>query len=452
VVKRWTAAVTGLVMVTAIGAASAASAAPAAAKIPLTVAVAPGSVTAGSTKNVLTFTVKATGAAKGGLSVTVPAGWSAPQSSKSAKHGYVAVHKATCSSAHSVAISKRRIRVSFSCAKGKHFTLTYGGTAKTSKVTAPGPAGSYAFATQAKIGSGSYRTLAVQPSVTVSPGALAKLVISPSGATSQAPTEFLRNHMDVHETDPGQLPVNVGFTAEGFDAFGNDLGDETASAQWSITSNTDGSSCGLSGPKEFCTAGALGPHGVDATIGTVSADTVDLDAEFEAPGYTCEGDNYDVNNDPADGCEINQPLDAHTQASAATVGTGSVSCFNVSNSFTGVLPSDGRVHMVPAVPGFNAVTGSAPEWYTIMATGGATCGDSISLTMTMSSSTIPDCYEISVVTNVDTYSETTDNTGKATITEPDGAYTDPSAVYFEVQKTCAATSRDDPTYSVTFTL
>ena len=84
-------------------------------------------------------------------------------------------------------------------------------------------------------------------SISVTVDSLTTLVVSPSSATVA-------------------VGSSQAFTAEGYDAYGNDLGDQTSTATWSITPSSDGSSCAGA----TCTVAASGPHTVSATIGSVT--------------------------------------------------------------------------------------------------------------------------------------------------------------------------------------
>jgi hypothetical protein len=80
--------------------------------------------------------------------------------------------------------------------------------------------------------------------LTVNPGPLDHLVVSPASASISA-------------------GGSQAFTAEGFDAYNNDLGDVTASSTFGIT--PDGSCTGAT-----CTATVAGSHTITATDGTAT--------------------------------------------------------------------------------------------------------------------------------------------------------------------------------------
>jgi hypothetical protein len=170
---------------------------------PAKVALSPASVAAGSSGNRFTFKISAVAALTGHTSITVPAGWSAPQTSSSTGAGYVVAARGTCTSAAKPAVTGAgpwTISVAMNCAAGQHFTVTYGAGTGSAGVEAPTVAKSYAFGASVKLGTTKHK-LAV-PAVVVQPGPAADLVVAglPSPSETGAP-----------------LPVTV--TAD--DAFGN---------------------------------------------------------------------------------------------------------------------------------------------------------------------------------------------------------------------------------------
>src|ERR1043166_6934722 len=74
------------------------------------------------------------------VTLTIPSGWTAPQSSVSGNPGYISVANISCTSASLSSVSSSVITVNINCAKGtKQFTITYG------SATAPSTAGSSTF-------------------------------------------------------------------------------------------------------------------------------------------------------------------------------------------------------------------------------------------------------------------------------------------------------------------
>ena len=153
--------------------------------------------------------------------------------------------------------------------------------------------------------------------------------------------------------------------------------------------------------------------------------------------FSCQGENYDVDKSTRGGEVPDLPQGNHTQSAPAN--EGAVSC-NDGNGhtvhFTGQIPSDKQVHEIPAIVGFNTGTGSAPDWYSINATGGV-CQDDVVLTLTVQGSGSPNCYTLTVITDKHTYScQTLDATGNCGINQTVGQYSDGSTMLIEVQKIC----------------
>ena len=149
------------------------------------------------------FKITAVTALSGRTSITVPAGWSAPQAANPAGAGYVTSANGTCTSAAKPTVTGTgpwTIAVAMNCAAGAHFTVTYGAGTGSTLVQAPAKAASYPFAASVKLGTTSHK-LSVPP-VAVQPGPAAGLVVS-----------GLPN--------PGETGVPVPVTVTADDAFGN---------------------------------------------------------------------------------------------------------------------------------------------------------------------------------------------------------------------------------------
>jgi hypothetical protein len=170
--------------------------------------------------------------------------------------------------------------------------------------------------------------------------------------------------------------------------------------------------------------------------------------------FSCQGENYDVDDSTADGCEVpDSPQGNHTQSAAAS--EGNVACYDGNGHtvhFTGMLPSDDRVHEDPAVTGFDTASGSAPDWYSIDCTGQSSilnpCEDDVVLTLTVQGSGSPSCYQFFVETDKNTYTCQTDTTGTCGFNATTSQYTDGSTMLIEVSKTCSTTVIESVTYVV----
>jgi hypothetical protein len=210
---------------------------------PGTLRVSPGTTIAGSAGDVFTFTYTASGKPTAGtVTITVPAGFSAPQDTTSGAAGYLSASSA-CAHFQITGIAAgaggtSTITVAVNCAAKQAGTVIY------ADASAPTVAGVYPFATGfTPAGSQTPVSFAAQHSVTVKPGPLAKVVLSPATATIA----------------PGGTQS---YTAQGFDAYGNSRGDVTATK---FTISPNGSCTGAT-----CTASVTGPHTVTGKDGKIS--------------------------------------------------------------------------------------------------------------------------------------------------------------------------------------
>lgn len=149
-----------------------------------------------------------------------------------------------------------------------------------------------------------------------------------------------------------------------------------------------------------------------------------------------------------------EPNPARTTLAAAD-NLGTFSCDDAASAqdFGGRILSDRRVHANPAVPGFDASVGSAPDWHALTA-GGGFCVDDLHLTLTTTGGGTAPCYRLTVTTNlntasVHTFTATTSGHGTASITQLSSAYSDNSTMAFEVQRTCPSATNEAVDYTVT---
>lgn len=170
--------------------------------------------------------------------------------------------------------------------------------------------------------------------------------------------------------------------------------------------------------------------------------------------FSCQGEHYDVDNNPANGCEVADPVTGNHAQDGTAAYVGSLSCHDGSSNpnISGQIPSDLRgARTNPSVSGFDSITDSAPDWYRIDASGGA-CYDDFSLTLQMSGSSHAACYVLTIVTNKETRTCQTDGTGSCNVNDGSGSYSDGSTIYISVVKSSGAgcTGIDDnPSYTVT---
>jgi hypothetical protein len=166
--------------------------------------------------------------------------------------------------------------------------------------------------------------------------------------------------------------------------------------------------------------------------------------------FSCQGENYDVDNAAVDGCEVNDaPTGNHTMSTPVNLGSQSCDDGFAITGASGTLPSDKRVHATASVVGFDAASGSAPDWFEITGTGGTFCSNDIVVTLTVTGSAAPTCYKLTVITDKNTYSAQTDATGTAKITHSTDQYSDNTVISFEVQKTCSTSVIENVSYAIT---
>jgi Domain of unknown function DUF11 len=202
-------------------------------------------VVAGDQADTLGWTYQAPGrAVTATISVDMPAGFTAPQASAPASPGYVSAASASCAKFQVSGTAPQHdgstiVTVAVTCAKGLTGTISYAGVAPPTTV------GKYVLAAMFTPAGGAAVPFSQADIVSVQHGPLASLVVSPAGATIA--------------TGTGQT-----YAAQGLDAFGNVIGNVTASTKFAIS--PDGR-CGRS----VCTASTNGPHVVTATDHGVTA-------------------------------------------------------------------------------------------------------------------------------------------------------------------------------------
>ncbi len=226
--------------------------------------MSPASTTAASTGNAFTFKVTAAAAVSGKLSLAVPSGWTTPQGTNSRGRGYVAIQRLTCTSAaRAAAISKGVILVSFTCAKGESFSVSYGGTAASSEVTAPRTAGKYTYTTKAKIGSAGFTPLAAQPVVTVQPGSAVRLNVTglPGSVTAGTPQNVTVTAVDAYGNTATGFRGTIHFTSTDVEA--------VLPAKYSFTRSDQGSHA-FAGGVTFVIAGSQSLTATDTTTSSVT--------------------------------------------------------------------------------------------------------------------------------------------------------------------------------------
>src|SRR5262249_27335954 len=91
---------------------------------------------------------------------------------------------------------------------------------------------------------------------------------------------------------------------------------------------------------------------------------------------SCQGEFYDVNDNPTDGCERqDSPIDNHTKDKAVDLGSFPCGDGDSKQDIDGIVPTDNKVHENPNIDGFDTTVGAAPDWFKIKGTGGTFCQD-----------------------------------------------------------------------------
>jgi hypothetical protein len=189
----------------------------------------------------------------------------------------------------------------------------------------------------------------------------------------------------------------------------------------------------------------------------VGAGKPNTDVACQAPGTcvaTCKGENYDVNNNFADGCEVSDStVPGHTQAASSYLGTYSCTDSDSRVNFTGRIISDARVHTNPVVTSFNSGTGATPDYFNVYGDGGTFCEDDMDLTFTTTGGGSTPCYQLTVSTNKNTVQTSIiSGSGSTSFGTGSGFYSDDTTLYFKIEKTCSSAVREVVTYSVSFHL
>lgn len=165
---------------------------------------------------------------------------------------------------------------------------------------------------------------------------------------------------------------------------------------------------------------------------------------------TCSGEAYDVNGDASDGCELVHAGANHTNLTATAVGSTSCSDGSVLG-FSGRLLSDSRTHD-PLPAAWSGAVGSAPDVYSVRATGGSFCVNDGVFTIRTTGGGATACYRFTVTTDKTSAQVTMNGQSTTTLSKGSNFYGSSSTVYMKLEKICNLPTQEAITYTVSFHL
>jgi hypothetical protein len=206
----------------------------------------------------------------------------------------------------------------------------------------------------------------------------------------------------------------------------------------------------------FCAGVATKPDNC-GTCGTVCPGYMQPNDNVACQGgmactLSCQGEHYDVDHDPSNGCEATDPT-VGNHADSSAVSLTSMSCydddtFSISEEH---IISDQRAHETPDVSAFDTTTGSAPDWFSIHMDGGDLCQNNVVVKLQVNGTAFPACYRLDLDFRPSgAHHECKTTNGSCSINKTStGNYADGDVLYLHVSKTCEAAQAEDVTYSVT---
>ena len=172
---------------------------------------------------------------------------------------------------------------------------------------------------------------------------------------------------------------------------------------------------------------------------------------------TCQGENYDVDKNPANGCEKAHPGTYHSIGGAYYA--GSQDCGDgLNGTISGYIYSDARTHN-PSIQSFNKTVGSAPDVYQVYATGSGGCYNNYGYTVTTTGGAAgTSCYRFTFDT--DTITSTVTMSGSDSKSASDDCsvvdltcdYSNGSYIYITMEKICSLPVQEAVHYSIGFHL
>lgn len=184
--------------------------------------------------------------------------------------------------------------------------------------------------------------------------------------------------------------------------------------------------------------------------------TTYVGCNINACTFSCRGDNYDVNNNASDGCEVpDNDAGLHTPGSA-TGKRGTKSCVDGDSVdvLTGKILSDSRNHFLPPVVGFVPSVGASPDYWEVVG-GGGVCINDIAFSFTTTGGGNTACYQFLVES--DRYSGSVILTGAQTGSLAYGdvinpAYGNGATIQITVQKICSLPTQEAVDYVISYHL
>jgi hypothetical protein len=256
-------------------------------------------------------------------------------------------------------------------------------------------------------------------------GALVTAVLVACGASANAPGDSNEGNGDA------SIPIYDGGTDYVEDSGGGETG---AGCDTTTVLN-----CGACG--NVCA-------GLDAAAANA---TCSEEAGTPQCAFSCQGEHYDIDQDASDGCEqVDVPIQNHAVSTATDLGSVGCDDGDSAQNLNGIMPSDNRVHENPGVIGFDSSTGAAPDYWTIVGSGGTFCEDDLNLTLTVSGSSNATCYMLNATASSgEAYNCAITSGTSCSISNGSGSYSDGDTINWWVSHTCTPTTPEVASYTIT---
>ena len=186
--------------------------------------------------------------------------------------------------------------------------------------------------------------------------------------------------------------------------------------------------------------------------GLLKTATLNVACESAECSYSCKGNNFDTNGNPADGCEVADLSVNHAKAQSAYKGSFDCHDPDAGSSWplhiSAKMVSDARVHQNPAMPDRNGVTGASSHWFRVYGDGGylPPCSNDLEAKLQVKNSSYPSCYRLNVHTESDgSPTCATGSNGACTVKTH---YAENSDIYLVVEKICPASKHESVSYTI----